>query len=174
MIRKLTALSLCLLFWTALVYLLLYGLDSINFDPVRFVFSPEPGARHHGKPVLDPIALSVWLAVLSTYGIGCAWLTNRVFPLSRRWQILLLIAIIWTSVGYVAAVHPTFLPTALKPRAWNAYYSLAARIAPALDTIYLHWGLHRLKYHILAGQAILTLVICGLVVLSNNRKYISS
>lgn len=165
MTRRFLYLPIAIGLWTLLSYSLLVGMSYMAINPVSSIFSPEPEFRQHGKPVLDLAGFILWFEVLVVYAAGSAAMAARLLELRRSFAIGLAIGVLLVSSLYVAIVHPTLLLMLLGPEWWARYSSIAQRYVPGLEEIYQHWGLPRLKYWVLAGQVVLTTVICLLTLL---------
>lgn len=162
--KRVLLLVLLLAAWSLAAYLLLVLMMNLYIEPVRGIASSEPEFSHHGKPVLNSAGIILWAQVLAIYGAACAFSAHKFFRLSLAARIVLGVLVTLTSAAHVTVVHPTLLLAAMGLEDWRTYVHFVASRIPALDQIYGHWGLPRLKYHVLAGQAALTTVICLAVV----------
>lgn len=158
-----------LLLSTTLSYLLLSWLASVQIDPIRRFYSPEPEFRQHGEPVFHPAGAVLWLQVLAIYSAFSALLTARLWQLPRRMVFRLALMLFLTASAYVTVCHPLLLPVLLSGAWWEHYSALAVRL-PMLEEIYYHFGLPRLKYIVLSGQALLTTAICFLMIGLSRRQ----
>lgn len=170
MAKRVALAALTLALWTTVAYAFLLGLSHLYIEPVRSIFSPDPEFRQHGKPVLSLAGAILWFQVVTLQGIGAAWLSGRVFGLTRPTKYFLFSLLTIVSSLYVTIWHPTLLLVLLDESQWEAYSAIAGRL-PALKAIYYNFGLPRLKYHVLAGQIVLTTSVCFLVIaVSRLRK----
>lgn len=158
--RRALFVALGLVLWTTLSYSILVGLILWGIEPIQTVFSPEPELRQHGKLLLNPAGVILWVQVLAVYSVGSALLVARFLRLTWRQKVGLATAVFVASVVYVAVFHPTFLLVVLSAAQWASYSALAQRYVPGLEEVYQHWGLSRLKYWVLAGQVVLTTLVC--------------
>lgn len=164
MTRRWLLLAVLLALWTALAYLGLAGLMYLGVDPQTNVATTDPDFRHHGFPIISAKSLLVWLAVLGAYSAGSAALAHHLFLGTRQRAVTLALSLLAATSIYVAACHPTFLAVAVPEAQWAPYRLFVHNHIPFLDEIYGHWGLPRLKYHVMAGQVVLTTMICLLAV----------
>ncbi len=148
---------------TVLSYALIAWMASLQIDPIRMFYSPEPEFRHHGKPYFHLAGAILWLQILAVYSALCSLVTGRLWSLQRSTTVGLGFFLFLTAAAYVLVCHPLLLPVILSGDQWERYYSLAERL-PMLREIYFQFGLPRLKYHVLAGQVVLTVVTCLLAV----------
>ena len=161
--------------WTVLVYSTLFILGQSGVDPVVIVPSPLPEFLRHGKPVLNPVGIITWLAILITYAAGSLLGSSRLVRARGRKQLVAAFLILFTvSTAFVMLVHPTLLLTLLGEEGRESYSRFIHRNVPFLDEIYFHWGLFRFKYLVVLGQVLLALAVIAPLLIRRRGSTLSS
>lgn len=168
---KIALLFFVMALWTMLTYILLFVMSRFRVDPVRIVANPaHPELRAHGMPQLDLIGSVTWLVILAIYAAGAILLVARAAPLRRPLYVLGFLSIFLLSGCYVTVVHPSLLLTMLSPDLRLVYSEFIEGHVPFLSEIYFQWGLLRLKFLVVLGQALISFAVSiALVTISRGR-----
>lgn len=162
-------LLLVIVAWTVASYSALLGLGSHGIDPVHLVQDSVAGPSVHGTPILSATGSAAWLGVIAVYGILAVFVAVRTLRIqSRRLATGAFLTLFAATAGVVAIFHPMFLLTVLPAAQESKLLEFVREHLSVLEDIYLHWGLMRHAFLILAVQVLVTLSILGTLFLRSS------